>query len=135
MKLNNLQIGYKDSEEEQNTEPEVNVVDQNLSSSMLQGSAHSATVTPTGTSPPATMIIREGVSQKSNKRVPVLIKPTRPSLSKIVLSLESLPSQQQALQQILNALQIINSREAIVAALSSPHTAIAKGGEFQSIII
>ncbi|CAG7818352.1 unnamed protein product [Allacma fusca] len=49
-------------------------------------------------------------------------KSSRPSLSKIILSLESAPAQQQALQQILNSLQIINARELIVAALTSPHT-------------
>ena len=50
-------------------------------------------------------------------------KSSRPSLSKIILSLESPSAQQQALQQILNSLQIINARELIVMALTCPHTA------------
>jgi E3 ubiquitin-protein ligase HERC2 len=41
------------------------------------------------------------------------------SLSRIILSLESHVSKQQALQHVLNALQILHAREAVVAALSS----------------
>ncbi len=47
-------------------------------------------------------------------------KPARPSLSRIILSLESNAAKQQALQHILNALQILYSREAVVSALT-PH--------------
>ena len=47
-------------------------------------------------------------------------KTLRPSLSRIVLSLESNSAKQQALQQILAGLQVLCSREAIVAALA-PH--------------
>ena len=85
----------------------------------------STSATPTGPPPeigtgnnpssPSPSTKSKGVSLSSKKS-------SRPSLSKIILSLDSIPSQQQALQQILNALQIINSREAIVAALASPHT-------------
>ncbi|XP_023713900.1 E3 ubiquitin-protein ligase HERC2 [Cryptotermes secundus] len=46
------------------------------------------------------------------------------SLSRIILSLESHVSKQQALQHVLNALQILHAREAVVAALSS-HSNIA----------
>jgi len=49
-------------------------------------------------------------------------KPNRPSLSKILVSLESTSAQQQALQHILNALQIMIAREIIVAALVPPHS-------------
>jgi hypothetical protein len=47
-------------------------------------------------------------------------KPLRPSLARIILSLESNAAKQQALQHILNALQILYSREAVVSALI-PH--------------
>jgi hypothetical protein len=46
------------------------------------------------------------------------------SLSRIILSLESHVSKQQALQHVLNALQVLHAREAVVAALSS-HSNIA----------
>lgn len=41
----------------------------------------------------------------------------RPSLAKMVLALDSVSAQQRALQQILNTIQILSAREAIVAAL------------------
>lgn len=47
-------------------------------------------------------------------------KPSRPSLARIILSLESNAAKQQALQHILNALQILYSREAVVSSLA-PH--------------
>ena len=47
-------------------------------------------------------------------------KPQRPSLARIILSLESNASKQQALQHILNALHILYAREAVVSALT-PH--------------
>jgi E3 ubiquitin-protein ligase HERC2 len=46
------------------------------------------------------------------------------SLSRIIFSLESHVSKQQALQHVLNALQVLHAREAVVAALSS-HSNIA----------
>jgi len=46
----------------------------------------------------------------------------RPSLAKIVLSLNSNYERQQALSHILTALQIIYSRDAIVRALMDPHS-------------
>jgi hypothetical protein len=46
------------------------------------------------------------------------------SLSRIILSLESHVSKQQALKHVLNALQVLHAREAVVAALSS-HSNIA----------
>lgn len=48
----------------------------------------------------------------------------RPSLSSIVLSLESNVAKQQALQHIINALRIIQARRAVVMALQS-HTAFS----------
>ena len=45
-------------------------------------------------------------------------KPSRPSLARIILSLESNAAKQQALQHILNALQILSSREAVVSGKS-----------------
>jgi len=46
------------------------------------------------------------------------------SLSQIVLSLDSNMSKQHALQHLLNALQVLHARDAVVAALSS-HSNIA----------
>ena len=48
-------------------------------------------------------------------------KMSRLSLSRILLSLDSNASKQKSLQHILNALQIIYAREAVVAAIA-PHT-------------
>lgn len=48
----------------------------------------------------------------------------RPSLAKIVLSLNSNYERQQALGHILTALQIIYSRDAVVRALMDPHSFI-----------
>ena len=47
-------------------------------------------------------------------------KLSRLSLSRVLLSLESNASKQKSLQHILNALQIIYAREAVVAAIA-PH--------------
>ena len=47
-------------------------------------------------------------------------KQSRLSLSRILLSLDSTASKQKSLQHILNALQIIYAREAVVAAIA-PH--------------
>lgn len=83
----------------------------------INSSVHSAVGSPTGTTPP-TVNICDCTPKKQHNRISCpLRKPTRPSLTKIVLSLQTLSSQHQALQQILNALQIINAREAIVSAL------------------
>jgi len=94
-----------------------------IPSAIMNLSSHSATVTP-----PA-QTAREVESADSNKKRTATTKvPGRPSLAKIVLSLESSASQQHALQQILNALQIINAREALVAALAPHHSAtVVKG--------
>ena len=46
------------------------------------------------------------------------------SLSQIILSLDSNVSKQHALQHLLNALQVLHARDAVVAALSS-HSNIA----------
>lgn len=48
------------------------------------------------------------------------VKTARPSLSRMILSLESNTAKQQALQHILNGLQILCARESVVAALA-PH--------------
>lgn len=48
----------------------------------------------------------------------------RPSLAKVVLSLNSNYERQQALSHILSALQIIYSRDAVVRALMNPHSFI-----------
>ncbi|XP_064481734.1 E3 ubiquitin-protein ligase HERC2-like isoform X2 [Ornithodoros turicata] len=53
-------------------------------------------------------------------------KPTklqRPSLSKILLSLEGNEAKQQALHQVLQALQVLHARELIISALR-PHTGL-----------
>jgi hypothetical protein len=46
------------------------------------------------------------------------------SLSQIILSLDSNASKQHALHHLLNALQVLHARDAVVAALSS-HSSIA----------
>lgn len=51
-------------------------------------------------------------------------KASRPSLTKILLSLESVQAKQQALHQVLQALQIVHAREMVVSALL-PHTGVA----------
>ncbi|XP_042145750.1 E3 ubiquitin-protein ligase HERC2 isoform X2 [Ixodes scapularis] len=51
-------------------------------------------------------------------------KAGRPSLTKIVLSLEGVEAKQQALHQVLQALQIVHAREMVVSALL-PHTGVA----------
>jgi hypothetical protein len=48
----------------------------------------------------------------------------RLSLSKILLSLESNAAKQKALQHVLNALQIMYAREAVVAAIA-PHNSVS----------
>ncbi|KAK0097381.1 hypothetical protein PV326_002182 [Microctonus aethiopoides] len=55
-------------------------------------------------------------------------KITRPSLSNIILSLESNVAKQQALQHVLNALYIMQARTAIVTALRS-HTTMTTFGK------
>lgn len=54
-------------------------------------------------------------------------KNSRPSLSNIILSLESNVAKQQALQHVLNALYIMQARTAIVTALRS-HTTLTTSG-------
>ena len=61
-----------------------------------------------------TNISSEGSSSGARKQ-------SRLSLSRILLSLDSNASKQKSLQHILNALQIIYAREAVVAAIA-PHT-------------
>ena len=60
-----------------------------------------------------TNISSEGSSSGARKQ-------SRLSLSRILLSLDSTASKQKSLQHILNALQIIYAREAVVAAIA-PH--------------
>lgn len=55
-------------------------------------------------------------------------KNTRPSLSNIILSLESNVAKQQALQHVLNALHIMQARTAVVTALRS-HTDVVASCE------
>jgi len=54
----------------------------------------------------------------------------RPSLSRIILSLDSVTQQQMAVSHILNALQIMTAREAIVAALKSSNAVIPQSLEY-----
>jgi E3 ubiquitin-protein ligase HERC2 len=49
----------------------------------------------------------------------------RLSLSKILLSLESNAAKQKALQHVLNALQIMYAREAVVAAIAPHHNSVS----------
>ncbi|XP_015113813.1 E3 ubiquitin-protein ligase HERC2 [Diachasma alloeum] len=65
------------------------------------------------------------VEQASAGLIPT--KNVRPSLSNIILSLESNVAKQQALQHVINALDIIQARTAIVIALKS-HNALTAAG-------
>ena len=58
---------------------------------------------------------------------------SRPSLSRIILSLESNAGKQRALQHILDGLQILHVREAVVSSLI-PHSgnAATRSGQFMS---
>ncbi|XP_015510519.2 E3 ubiquitin-protein ligase HERC2 [Neodiprion lecontei] len=58
-------------------------------------------------------------------------KSVRPSLSHIILSLESNVAKQQALQHVINALHIMQARTAVVIALHS-HTTLASCGTVSS---
>lgn len=63
----------------------------------------------------------EGSSSSQSKRSKV----TRPSLTKILLSLDGTEAKQQALHQVLQALQIMHARSIVVSALL-PHTGVAQ---------
>ncbi|XP_071532835.1 E3 ubiquitin-protein ligase HERC2 isoform X2 [Panulirus ornatus] len=52
--------------------------------------------------------------------------PSNPSLSRVVLSLESSASRQAALQHILNALQVMFARDCVIAALDSTASALTQ---------
>ncbi|XP_020707195.2 E3 ubiquitin-protein ligase HERC2 isoform X3 [Athalia rosae] len=58
-------------------------------------------------------------------------KASRPSLSHIILSLESNVAKQQALQHVINALNIMQARSAVVIALHS-HSTLASCGPMSS---
>ncbi|XP_077559435.1 E3 ubiquitin-protein ligase HERC2 isoform X3 [Haemaphysalis longicornis] len=62
----------------------------------------------------------EGSSSQSKRS-----KVTRPSLTKILLSLDGTEAKQQALHQVLQALQIMHARSIVVSALL-PHTGVAQ---------
>ncbi|CAD6227584.1 GSCOCG00001264001-RA-CDS [Cotesia congregata] len=64
-----------------------------------------------------------GFGDSSESSVSTTDKGTRPSLSSIILSLESNVAKQQALQHVINALYIMQARTAIVTALRN-HTAL-----------
>ncbi|XP_066595212.1 E3 ubiquitin-protein ligase HERC2 [Prorops nasuta] len=64
-----------------------------------------------------------GFNNASESNTTTTSRNVRPSLSNIILSLESNVAKQQALQHVINALQIIQARKAIVKALQS-HTAL-----------
>ncbi|XP_042876756.1 E3 ubiquitin-protein ligase HERC2-like isoform X6 [Penaeus japonicus] len=51
--------------------------------------------------------------------------PINPSLSRVVLTLESSAARQAALQHILNALQVMYARDCVIAALDSTATALS----------
>ena len=54
-------------------------------------------------------------------------KSSRPSLSRIILSLESNAAKQRALQHVLDGLQIMRVREAVVSSLL-PHSGVLAAG-------
>ncbi|MCL4127827.1 UNVERIFIED_CONTAM: hypothetical protein GTU68_029447, partial [Idotea baltica] len=55
-----------------------------------------------------------------------------PSLSRIVLSLDSSATKQAALQHILNALQIIYARDCVITALDSSSGLLSSGKDGES---
>jgi E3 ubiquitin-protein ligase HERC2 len=67
-----------------------------------------------------------GSSTMTSSSLPVATAASaaRLSLSKILLSLESNAAKQKALQHVLNALQIMYAREAVVAAIA-PHNSVS----------
>jgi hypothetical protein len=93
------------------------------SSAVATSSIHSATVSPIRETRPSSA---QKKRRRSGSHSIKQIMPSRPSLTKIVLSLQTITSQHQALQHIINALQIINAREAIVAALLPSNLATLK---------
>ena len=56
-------------------------------------------------------------------------KSSRPSLSRIILSLESNAAKQRALQHVLDGLQIMRVREAVVSSLLSHSGVLAAGNK------
>ncbi len=65
-----------------------------------------------------------GSTMTSSLPVATAASAARLSLSKILLSLESNAAKQKALQHVLNALQIMYAREAVVAAIA-PHNSVS----------
>jgi E3 ubiquitin-protein ligase HERC2 len=65
-----------------------------------------------------------GTAMTSSLPVATAASAARLSLSKILLSLESNAAKQKALQHVLNALQIMYAREAVVAAIA-PHNSVS----------
>ena len=60
--------------------------------------------------------------------------PASPSLSRVVLTLESSAPRQAALQHILNALQVMFARDCVIAALDTSASALPQAKEdFQSM--
>lgn len=55
--------------------------------------------------------------------------PINPSLSRVVLTLESSAARQAALQHILNALQVMFARDCVIAALDSTAAALSQTKE------
>lgn len=55
--------------------------------------------------------------------------PASPSLSRIVLTLESSAARQAALQHILNALQVMFARDCVIAALDTTASALPQAKE------
>lgn len=55
--------------------------------------------------------------------------PTSPSLSRVVLTLESSAARQTALQHILNALQVMFARDCVIAALDTSASALPQTKE------
>ena len=69
-----------------------------------------------------------GVADSGESNVITTMKNVRPSLSHIILSLESNIAKQQALQHVIKALHIMQARTAIVTALQS-HVALTSCGK------
>lgn len=55
--------------------------------------------------------------------------PSTPSLSRVVLTLESSAARQAALQHILNALQVMFARDCVIAALDTTASALPQAKE------
>ncbi|XP_054929802.1 E3 ubiquitin-protein ligase HERC2 isoform X6 [Dermacentor andersoni] len=78
-----------------------------------------------GSADPTSEMAAEPESSQDSNAQSKRSKMARPSLTKILLSLDGIEAKQQALHQVLQALQIMHARSIVVSALL-PHTGVAQ---------